>query len=113
MSTHIRGDNDMRTMTVDGNADEFMTAYADATHPFQAEYADVQSYAGWDMRLVICKVRDIQDIRSRYNAMLEALQIASQLISKGEFDEAKAVADSGAIYGTMKTTDDSPTQQQP
>jgi hypothetical protein len=103
----------MTTMTVDGNADEFMKAYADATHPFQAEYADVQSYTGWDMRLVICKVRDIQDIRRRYNAMLEALQLASQLISKGEFDQAKAVADSGAFYGIMKTTDDSPTQQHP
>jgi soluble cytochrome b562 len=103
----------MTTMTVEGNADEFMKAYADATHPFQAGYADVQSYTGWDMRLVICKVRDIQDIRRRYNAMLEALQLASQLISKGQFDEAKAVADSGAFYGIMKTTDESPTQEQP
>jgi hypothetical protein len=103
----------MTTMTVEGNADEFMKAYADPTHPFQAEYADVQSYTGWDIRLVICKVRDIQDIRRRYNAMLEALQLASELIAKGEVQEAKAVADSGAIYGIMKTTDDSPTQQQP
>lgn len=88
----------------------FVKAYASTSHPLETEYSDVQSYRGWDIRLVLCKVRDIQDIRRRYNAMLDALKLASELIAKGDFDEAKAVADSGAIYGSMKTTDESPTE---